>query len=150
LQCIAAIAANMINWKKHRRTADSCQCYQSPGFCCDIRSEQYIQLHRSSILEHSAMYHGGQAFKFPSEMALVCMAGSQIWKLKMSGTASWEKYNFYYNEKCYVLWVCITMINIKEDSFSCLVVQGILPIPHCSYRNLYHHCILLAVFNTIK
>jgi hypothetical protein len=38
--------------------SDSCQCYQSPGFCYDNHSEQYIQLHRSSIVKHSTMYHG--------------------------------------------------------------------------------------------
>ena len=52
-QRITVIATNIINWK-HCRTADSCKCYQSQGFCYDMHSKQY----RSSILEQSAMYHG--------------------------------------------------------------------------------------------
>ena len=44
--------------KSHCRTADSCQCSQSPGFCYDTHNEQYIQLHTGSILKHSAKYHG--------------------------------------------------------------------------------------------
>jgi hypothetical protein len=44
------------------------------------------------------------------------MGVSQIEKLLLAGTLKWEKYNFYYAEKCGVLWVGSTLINKEQDS----------------------------------
>jgi hypothetical protein len=49
-------------------------------------------------------------------MALECMYDSQIEKLLLAGTVMWDKYNFYYAEKCGVLWVTSILSNEKQDS----------------------------------
>jgi hypothetical protein len=79
--CTVIITVDMNTWETtlHKAILDYGVCYQSLGFCHEVRCRQHIQLHLCSTLKQFHIYHGYNLLnQLLSLMALECMDYSKI------------------------------------------------------------------------